>query len=340
MRYIINDLVSVLQEGKGLVLATIVKSQGSAPRGLGASMLVEADGTQRGTIGGGAVEYEAARHAKQLHMSKGSETQLYRLNTNQVADLGMICGGNVWVLFQYIPPEPDVIGLFERLKMAHAAGEDASLVRRIAEGAVEDMGLLDGAGLTGIADLGETIVRDCVESRASLTPLSDGTQLLVEPVGGGARAILFGGGHVSQKLAPVLAYVDFRVTICEDRAEFADPALFPAAEGTVLHAFPDILSHVGIKKNDYLVVMTRGHQADYEILRQALKTEATYIGCIGSRHKVALTRKRLLEEGFSEEDFNRIHTPIGLMIGAETPEEIAISVAAEMIDHRAKANRT
>ena len=88
--------------------------------------------------------------------------------------------------------------------------------------------------------------------------------------------------------------------------------------------------------DDYAVVMTPGHQADYEVLAQVLRSEAGYIGCIGSRGKIAKTRERLLADGFTDADLARVHAPIGLPILAETPEEIAISVAAEMIEHRAK----
>ena len=103
-----------------------------------------------------------------------------------------------------------------------------------------------------------------------------------------------------------------------------------------LNNFRRIFDKVSLTADDYAVVMTPGHQADYEILEQVLRTPATYIGCIGSRKKVALTRERLAAAGFSQQDIDRVHAPIGLPILAETPEELAISVAAEMIRHRAE----
>lgn len=338
MRYIIDAVEKTVDSGKPFVLATIVKSEGSSPRGVGASLIVDADGTQFGTIGGGAVEYEAVRHAGEILLSKRSETQLYRLRPNEIADLGMICGGQVSVLFQYFAADATTSALFGRLCAHRRAGKSAWLVRSIAAGAVTDTGVWDEEGLHDAGGMTDASLETACGARAQILETEDGgaEQILVEPVASGARVCIFGGGHVSQKLVPVLSYVDFRCTVCDDRAEFAKPALFPAAERVVCHTFSDAVEQLAVSREDYVVIMTRGHQADYEVLRQALQTPATYIGCIGSRSKIAITRKRLLEEGFSDADFSRVHTPIGLPILAETPEEIAVSVAAEMIAHRAK----
>lgn len=338
MRYIIDDIVNTIRSGQAFVLATIVRSEGSSPRGIGASMIVTADGAQHGTIGGGAVEFEATKNAVTLHKSHRSETQLYRLRPNEIADLGMICGGRAWVLFQYFAPDADSQALFEGLQSARQAGKAAYLVRRIQDGSVVGTGMYDDAGLHFAHGVESCDVGDHCAPRACLVPLPSGQtdQLLIEPVINNAHVYVFGGGHVSQKLVPALHFVDFRITVCDDRPDFANPSLFPAAENVILHPFDGVIDELNITANDYIVVMTRGHQADYEVLKQALRTPATYIGCIGSRHKVAVTKQRLLEEGFTDADFARVHTPIGLPILAETPEEVAISVVAELIAHRAK----
>ena len=134
----------------------------------------------------------------------------------------------------------------------------------------------------------------------------------------------------------MLRYVGFEVTVYDNRSELASPAHFPTAHEIVVGDFRRIFDKVSLTADDYAVLMTPGHQADYEILEQVLRTPATYIGCIGSRKKVALTRERLAAAGFSQQDIDRVRAPIGLPILAETPEEIAISVAAEMIRHRAE----
>ena len=146
---------------------------------------------------------------------------------------------------------------------------------------------------------------------------------------------IFGGGHVSQALVPVAATVGFRPFIYDDRPEFAAKARFPQAAGTLCGSFTALSRHLTITPNDYVVIMTRGHQADFEVLVQTLRCGARYLGCIGSRKKLALCRDRLLANGFTPEEYARVHAPIGLAIGAQTPEEIAVSVTAELIAVRA-----
>lgn len=160
--------------------------------------------------------------------------------------------------------------------------------------------------------------------------------MYVEPLRHAGSVYIFGGGHVGRALVPVLATVGFRVVMYDNREDFAKKENYPAASDVIFGDFSDLSDKVTLTANDYAVVMTPGHQADYEILAQVLRSDATYIGCIGSRTKVAKTRERLLGDGFSEANIARIHSPIGLPILAETPEEIAISIAGEMIEHRAR----
>ena len=142
-------------------------------------------------------------------------------------------------------------------------------------------------------------------------------------------------------LVPVLATVGFRVVMYDNREELAKKENYPMASEVIFGSFSDISGKVALTANDYAVVMTPGHQADYEILSQVLKSSATYIGCIGSRSKIAGTRAWLAEHGIPDEAWERVHAPIGIPLGGRTPEEIAVSIAAEMIRHRAEhmANR-
>src|SRR5699024_7785109 len=145
---------------------------------------------------------------------------------------------------------------------------------------------------------------------------------------------LCGAGHVGLALVHLLALAEFPVVVYDQRP--APPDGIPEAVRVVQGPYEDALSRLeAIGPEDYVVIMTPGHQGDYEILRQVLRTPARYIGCIGSRRKIAATRERLLADGFSEADFARVHAPIGLDIGGETPQEIALSVAAQLVACRA-----
>ena len=147
---------------------------------------------------------------------------------------------------------------------------------------------------------------------------------------------IFGGGHISQALVPVLASVDFECVVLEDREEFCNLELFPGASQAILIDNSKVDDYVTLNKDDYAVIVTRGHKDDQKIQAQVLKSPVGYIGVIGSKRKAAKVLDNLREMGFSGEDLSRVISPIGLDIGGETPAEIAISIAAQLISVRAE----
>lgn len=147
---------------------------------------------------------------------------------------------------------------------------------------------------------------------------------------------IFGGGHVSMELAKILRYVGFEYVVWDDRENFANVERFPEAKEVICAPFENILERIKITKNDMVVVMTRGHGYDYMVEKQVLKSEATYIGVIGSSSKNKVIREKLLDDGYSESEINRVCAPIGIQIAADKPEEIAISIAAEIIMFRSR----
>ncbi len=148
-------------------------------------------------------------------------------------------------------------------------------------------------------------------------------------------AFLFGAGHVSQQLAKLTHMVGFRTVVLDDRAEFANQVRFPEADEILLPAqFEKAFSGLTVDPHSFIVILTRGHSHDRTVLAQALRTQAGYIGMIGSHRKRDTIYRSLREEGFTTADLDRVHCPIGLDIGGETPEEIAVSIAAEMIEVR------
>ena len=262
-----------------------------------------ADGHTAGTIGGGAVERLAAAQALELLREGRSLCRAFSLTPNQVCDVGMICGGEVTVYYQ--PLTPKELTAVEALLDMLSRAENGWLVMKMPEGA-----------------------------RAVYRPGQ--TALYAEPVSRAGRVYIFGGGHVGKALVPVLARVGFHVTVFDNRPELAKPEVYPEAEQVILGDYLHVGAQAAIGPEDYVVIMTPGHQADREVLLQAMRTEATYIGCIGSRKKIAATNAFLTENGIEEAALRRIHAPIGLPIEAQTPDEIAISVAAELILHRAR----
>ena len=323
MKKLLSALLSRLDCGENAVLCSILASSGSSPRGAGAKMAVFSDGTTLGTIGGGAVELLAASQAQDALKSGVSSLHAFDLSPDQVNSIGMVCGGAVTVYYQILSAQDRP--MLQKWLNALEEGRAAWLYLAFSEGSISEFSVfykdeLPEGGLFG--------------AKTKITG-----DVYTEPLCSPGKVFIFGGGHVGAALVPVLSAVDFRVTVFDDRPEFANNARLPGAECVICGDYRNIFEKVTLTKDDYAVIMTPGHQADCEVLAQVLRTQAGYIGCIGSKKKVAHTNTQLLSQGFNENDLARIHSPIGLDILAETPAEIAVSIAAELIEHRAKHRR-
>ena len=286
MREFFREIVHALEEGRPVELVSIAASDGSTPRGAGAMMAVFPGGGITGTIGGGNVEFECQRLAAELLERGGDALRQFRFTLGDAASLGMVCGGGVTVQFQYLPAgEQRIIAVLRDLIEADGGNRDTWLLRRIEGEQVTAMGLADRTGPRHLDILPEELELLCGNQAVFAR------KWLSIPVVKAGRTYLFGGGHVSQALVPVLASLGFRPVVYDDRPEFADPALFPKAEKTLCGDFAWLSEQVTVTPEDYVVVMTRGHQADYEVLTQVLRSGAKYLGCIGSKRKLALCRK-------------------------------------------------
>ena len=326
-----------LLAGEALVLVTVTASSGATPRGAGARMLVGKNGRICGTIGGGAVEYRSEQIALQVLEKKVSGQQDFSLTREDVQNLGMICGGDVNVFFHYISEgNPETLALVMEAQRMFETGEALWLISDISSGG--ELSLYTKTG--GV--FGKN-VPDWVLSQLPRQPklLQQGTEsYCVEQIHGSGRVYIFGCGHVSQELEPVLTHVGFRCVVMDDRKEFARRELFPTAEEVKLVDFRNIADFVTIGEEDYVCIMTRGHAFDTVIQAQVLKCKPCYVGVIGSRKKAAGVRQVLKTEyGLSEQELDLVTTPIGIEIAAETPAEIAISIAGQMIQVRAQHNQ-
>ena len=327
MREFIRSVVHALEEGQRVELVTVLESHGSTPRGAGAMLAVFPDGSMTGTIGGGNVEYEAGKLAAELLKTGENALRSFRFVQGDAASLGMVCGGNVTLHFQcLLPDDTEKIAVLRDLMEAAGKNTNTWLVRRLEEERVTAFGLADRFGSRYV----ENVPAELLQNRAACR---DGW--FAVPVVTAGRVYVFGGGHVSQALVPAIAAVGFQPVVYDDRPEFSDPDLFPQAEQVLCGSFEDLTKTITVTPDDYVVIMTRGHQADYEVLAQVLRSGAKYIGCIGSKRKLTVCRDRLMEAGFTAEEYAKVHAPIGLAIGAETPAEIAVSITAELIAVRA-----
>ncbi|MGN0159680.1 MAG: XdhC family protein [Brotaphodocola sp.] len=331
MKKIIDILVKRMEAGKDSILVTIVQSKGSAPRAMGAAMLVGEDGYLCGTIGGGMLEYRATNLAREDLKNKQGILRKYRLTKEEVAGLGMVCGGDVDILFTFLQPSEenkkvvmtiqDCMNRYEKIWLMLPLDGNSIGFARQGEGNACPMG--DGDAKNG-GQKEHALIEDAF-----------GKKVYVRCLENASRVYVFGGGHLAQELVPVISHLGFRCVVTDDREEFSTRQLFPDAEEVHTMQFDQLEGKFDIYENDYIIAVTRGHMGDLDVQKFALKTPAYYIGVVGSRSKIKTVNEKLREAGYTEEDINRVVTPIGLDIHSETPAEIAISIAAQLIEKRA-----
>lgn len=316
-----SALTDCVRQGGTPVLCTIVDSAGSAPRGAGARMALLPDGTWLGTVGGGAVENLVQQRAAQvMDGTAPGGLEHYSLG-GEASATGMVCGGAVTVCIQRLGETQ--LPALERLAQFLQSGTPCVLL-------ISNMEQVYDLAAYGEGELPETLAK-----RPQTAPLFE-NGMYTEPMGRDGVLYLFGGGHVGQALAPMLAQVGFRVVVFDSREEIARPQNFPGAERVVLGSFENIGEQVQLTPRDYAVIMSPGHRHDLEVLCQVLEQRPCYVGCMGSRKKKAFLWGELERRGFSREQIESIHLPIGLDIGGETPSEIAVSVTAQLIQVRAR----
>ena len=343
MKEITKAAIGLLESGESFVQATILSSSGSTPRSEGACMLVLGDGTIRGTVGGGALEGGIIKAAPEVMREKRPRVINVVLDGNDVNAVDVICGGAAAVLVDYInAAHPGNIVFYKELQSALRSGTQSRIVTVLPKSGgsatrCQCLMLKEGPPLG--ADGIDPAVVSAIESRSggydAFTKL-DSFDVYLHSVGTDGVAYIFGAGHCGEKLAPVLSSIGFGVVVIDDRSEFASIERFPFADEIIVPDTMDSPLKDRIFGSDsYIVIVTRGHVHDELVLRAALKTSAGYIGMIGSRRKREAIYEHLLADGYAQSDIDRVFSPIGLPIEAETPEEIAISIAAEMIQVRA-----
>jgi xanthine dehydrogenase accessory factor len=310
-------------------------------------MIVRSDGSIRGTIGGGILEARVRQLAKKAFDHRGAIVRDFVLTAEDAEQMGMICGGQLRVLIQYVDgSNPTYSGFYRQVTAALDLGKTAWLITEIPaeetprNGLVQCLCRSNGTRVcTGQLDNLPTPPSPA-QSREPQVVARGASRFLVEPLCLEGVVFIFGAGHISQKLALLTKLVGFRTVVLDDRAEFANRKRFASADDVVvLPSFDHAMANLPIDENSYLVLVTRGHAHDKSLLGEALETRAGYVGMIGSRRKRDAVYQALEKEGFTAEAFERVHSPIGLSIAAETPEEIGVSITAELIAVRAGVNR-
>jgi xanthine dehydrogenase accessory factor len=344
MKKLIQQICTTLDDGEHLVLVTVSSQSGSTPRLAGAKMIIRSNGRIAGTIGGGLVEAQAIREAELCFASKHSLHRSYDLSNGDAAVSDMICGGRMELYLEYIKADEANRSLFRTLLAAMNSGRRALLVTPLDPPNRCHRFVLDHKGLAHPADAPEALVAAIKQLRSSTSATTllnhEDCTYLVSSFAVGGNLLLIGAGHVAACTAEAAARVGFRVVVMDDREEFANRERFPLAdEIKVLPSFADCFKGYEIDADSYLVIVTRGHMHDMEVLHQALLTKAGYIGMIGSRKKRNSIYSKLMDQGIKEAQLEQVRCPIGMAIEADTPEEIAVSIVGELIYQRATGRK-
>lgn len=295
------------------------------------------------------MEGDVLEAARGLFGKNRAKIMTFHLNEDDMVQ-GLICGGSLDVLIE--PVTRDCVPLYKEMKAMRDEGEDGVIATAIEHsGRVISKLLVDLAGGSdGVMQqwkappqhanfpikhfsrdqLSEETLRAHQRNETRRLKWPEG-ELILEPFSGQPGLIIFGGGHVSKSISRIASLAGFRVTVVDDRKEYANAERFPEAAQTLAVEFHEAFSHLRIKSSTYIVIVTRGHRSDEDVLERALHTPAKYIGMIGSKRKVLTTYEHLVERGLTVEKLQHVHAPVGIEIGAVTTEEIGVSIVAELV---------
>ena len=353
---IYQGLQIVFEQNMEAALITVTSALGSTPRKPGAKLLVFADGTTIGTIGGGCGEAEAKQEAFNVIVAHTSKIYYLNMTSDVVEEEGMVCGGIMGLFIDYIGHQssPEEINLNRDYLFALKSDHNPILVTVIE--AVEqgwigkklflknDGGVL---GDLGSEDLNRVALERAEAGGGKFSPLLislDATfelcdpsitkaafRLMIEPPTTVVQLLILGAGHLVQPLVAMSKILGYEVTVVDDRPSFIYSTGYNEADRIICGNFERALKAININSQTFVVIVTSGSHSDKVCLRKVINQPARYIGMMGSYRKVKALKAELEEEGVSGESLQKLYSPIGLKIGAETPAEMAVSILGQLI---------
>jgi xanthine dehydrogenase accessory factor len=337
-----SRLLELLEKGIPCVLATVALTKGSAPQKPGSSAIICREGLYAGTIGGGAVENQVLQRANECFLSGDSRYDRYDLYHDIQLDEGPICGGHMEILIDASPSLH--LQAFSELTDSLKNGRRGWLVTSLIpeQGKKVQISRRWVAGEAGFqppdSSIGQPVPFEPGQSTEQFLNFQEAGEdhlrlrCLAELISPSPHLFIAGAGHIGKALTHLGHWLGFEVTVWDDRTELADKNILPEATRVLTGNFKDALDNIRIDRDTYVVLVTRGHATDARVLKEVIRSEAAYIGMIGSRRKTAQMRTYFLENGWATgEEWSKIHAPVGIAIGSETVSEIAVSIAAELI---------
>ncbi len=314
-------------------LATVARQRGSLPMASDAKMLVTKDGDRWGTVGGGCVEADIIEQALTT-IETGLPTFVHHtLNADLAGDLGLSCGGTVELFLEPVTASSEMAHLCHAVSAGIQSRTPVTVLTKLDWSDGPAKAAMVGAEIVSVGrgvEMSSGEVADYPRTGGA-TLVDEARAMFIERFQRLPRVIIFGAGHVGVAIAKVAASAGFYVVVSDDREDFANEDNVPDAHEILVGDFNAVIDRLAIDEDDYILATTRGHSYDASIVERTAASRARYVGMLGSRRKKEIIWKALREAGVPSEHLERVRTPIGLDIGADTPGEIAVSVVAELI---------
>ena len=363
MREIYQKVIELIESDEIGAYCTVVETKGSTPQKPGSKLLILPDLRNVGTLGGGCVEAEARRQA--IGLMQGGVPRLldFQLDSDYGWDDGLICGGNMKIFIDLPQTEEESLILTRLQELSEAKIPLVSTT--IVKSGIDDIQvgakMLFAANGEKVGSLGDVALETALQDellevlekdapgvfRWQVEDSSDSSESSERDRNGGSEVWVFmdavqprptlliaGAGHVGQALCHLGKWLGFNVAIVDDRADFASEERLPEADEIIIGDIAEELRQYPVDHLTYAVIVTRGHQHDEEALHSVIESNARYVGLIGSRRKIKLIYDDLRDMGISEETLAKVYAPIGLDINSKTVPEIAVSIAAQLIQVR------
>lgn len=336
------------RDGDRIAVARVVDTSASAPMGPGSAVVVHPDGTVLGSVSGGCVEGAVVETCRAVLDGAPASVVTYGYSDDEAFAVGLTCGGTIHVFVEAIDPaDLDLIAVADAVDTDQPVGiatvvgaPDAADVGRslVVHGdRVEGSLGSDGLDHAVVADTRGLVAQGHSTRRhygAAGERRRDDVEVFVHALAPRPRMLVFGAIDYASAVARVGRFLGFHVTVCDAREVFATRRRFPDADDVVVDWPHRYLSETSVDARTVICVLTHDPKFDVPVLKEALRTDAAYIGVMGSRRTHDDRRVRLRESGVEESDLQRLHSPIGLDLGGRTPEETAVSIAAEIVQHR------
>jgi xanthine dehydrogenase accessory factor len=332
-----QEICEAVERGEACALATLVSTSGSSPQNTGAKLLVLQNRRILGTIGGGCMEAEARRVALDSLRKRKPVLFSLRLDDDFGWDDGLICGGKVDI---FINPLVDRSADIYRKALEAANRRDKTAVVTILTG--------KRAGASCLTDADGNISGECAPEfeaavraaalegielgREARKELAEGVEAFIEPILPRPTLLIAGAGHIGSAMAQIASLCGFEVVVVDDRPSFANRDRLPWADRVVVDDIPTFVRDFRIDRDTYVAIVTRGHRHDAQVLRECVRSEARYVGMIGSKRKIVVIFEEMIEQGLAtREELLRVRSPMGLTIGDREVGEIAVSIMAEIV---------